>query len=134
MAGTLLVILCMIWVYQLYQQPRERLHDKDAAYVVTAIDLYNAFETNETVATNKYVDKIIVVSGTVKEVIETQDHVTVKLETGSDAAFINADIDKRNLDQEIIIGNSVSIKGRCTGFLNDVYLADCIIENKKRIP
>jgi hypothetical protein len=71
LAGTLLLILAAGWMYYLYQQPRINVVGKDADYELTAVELYNEFETNETVATAKYVDKVLFITGTIKEIIKT---------------------------------------------------------------
>lgn len=130
MSGILLLILAAGWLYYLYHQPRVDVTGKDVEYVVTAIDLFDEFEKNDAEATAKYADKILIVSGTVKEFIGSGEHLTIKLDTGNDNGDINADLNKMNKEENIVIGNKILLKGRCTGFLSDVYLADCIIENK----
>ncbi|MBA2329544.1 MAG: hypothetical protein H0V91_07990 [Flavisolibacter sp.] len=129
LAGTLLLVMTAGWLYYLYQQPRKNVVGQDAEYELTAVELYNAFEKNEAGATAKYVDKILVVTGTIKEISETAEHLIIKLIAGNDNGGINAELDKENKNEKMFSGNIIKIKGRCTGFLSDVYLVDCIIEN-----
>jgi hypothetical protein len=129
LAGTLLLILAAIWLYNQYKQPRENVVGKDADYLLTAVELYNEFENDEAGATAKYSDKILVVSGTIKEILESGEQLTIKLNAGNENGDINADFENESKNERMSTGNSIKIKGRCTGFLSDVYLVDCIIEN-----
>ena len=65
----------------------------------------------------------------IEEILESDEQLTIKLNAGNENGDINADFEKQNKNEKMFTGNSIEIKGRCTGILSDVYLVDCIIEN-----
>jgi len=118
---------------------------------ITAKALNTAFSENETASNKKYNDKIISVTGIVKEVLKDEKNTTITLdaEDGMNAVncsfFSCSESDKKTFgkncdlaDQEnekaasLKIGQSVTIKGKCTGYLmlSGVVLNLCCFDNK----
>jgi len=122
-----------------------------AEITITAKALNTAFSENETASNKKYNDKIISVSGNVKEILKDSKNITITLDaedgmnTVSCSFFSCSESDKKifgkNCDlavQEnekaasLKIGQSVKIKGKCTGYLmlSGVVLNLCCFDKK----
>lgn len=100
-----------------------------ADYTVTATLLYNAFETQEEEANLKYLDKILLVKGKVEKVEVDKEYSSIILKADNAlAGGINCSFNHKI--EGVSKGDVVSIKGRCQGYLMDVVLTNCNIENE----
>lgn len=126
LAGLLVCLLAGGWAYYNYNKPRAGVTSVAAAHTLGAEQLYDEFATNEATATEKYVGKAIAVTGVVSSVQQSADGATtVLLKAGDAMGGISCSMAaKENRPAE---GSTVTIKGRCTGFLMDVNLVDAII-------
>ena len=85
------------------------------------------FVWNEEAANKKYISKVIEVTGVVTDVQSADNTVMVLLSSGDEAGGINCSFLK-NLKKPIPkTGESIKVKGRCTGFLMDVALVDAVL-------
>jgi len=127
------ILLCLIagaaWGYYLYQKPRASLTDIKAAYTISASELYNAFEQNEQQANQKYLGKVLAVTGTVDGVQTTDSTASIQLASGNDMGGINCSLAKsaNQKNRMPVKGQTIQLKGRCTGYLMDVNLTDVVI-------
>jgi len=125
-----IVMLCVAaYAFYLYNKPHTSVADVAPAITIGAPELYAAFEQNEANANKQFIDKVILVKGTVSDVSRTDSTLTVLLESNNIAGGISCNILAKNTRADRIKkGEAVSIKGRCTGYLADVMLADCAID------
>ena len=125
LTGLFVCLLAAAWLYYNYQKPRAGVAAKEAAYTITATELYNAFATNEAAANEKYNGKIITVNGIVTDVTKSEDALLVILK-GSESGGVSCSFtnNKHTIPRT---GSEVTIKGRCTGFLMDVNLVDAVL-------
>jgi hypothetical protein len=126
--GILLLCLAAWGVYSVYK-PHRNVSDDEAVAILSATDLFRDFQNDEATANKKWIGKVIEVSGTISMVNETENYVSIGLKTGADGG-VNCSILKKDLSPDIKFnpGNVITIKGKCTGFLMDVNLVDCIIK------
>lgn len=104
------------------------LENKKPDVVITADDLFNAFETDENEARLKFEDRIIQVSGEVLRIHENEDGFVIVLKAeNSFTGGVNCSFS--NIPEGVKAGQSVTIKGLCQGFLMDVVLNNCVIVN-----
>jgi hypothetical protein len=97
-------------------------------YVITASGLQKEFEDNESDATEKYVNKIIEVSGMIEKVNSGEgDVLSLSLMTGSDLSSVICTFSSQTDPAKIATGNEITIRGECSGFLMDVLLNNCVI-------
>jgi len=90
---------------------------------VQATTLFNEYSTNEKTANAKYIDKIVEVSGTVSSISKNSEGKTVVLLKTDDLMFgVNCTMEENT---ELKEGETVSLKGICTGYLTDVVLIRC---------
>ena len=127
---TALIILALAagsygW-YQ-YQKAPPDIRKEKAGVQITAVELLKEFQQNETAASTKYVDKVLVVTGTVTDVqTDTSGQATVFLQTNDLLSAVTCSFYKDDEGvKKINTGSTVSIKGVCTGMLTDVVLNKC---------
>lgn len=100
-----------------------------ADYTIAATMIYNAFETQETEANKKYLDKILIVEGRVEKVEIDKEYSSIILKADSAlGGGINCSFNHQV--EGVSKGDVISIKGRCQGYLMDVVLTNCNIENE----
>jgi hypothetical protein len=125
-----ILMLCVAaYAFYLYNKPHTSVEAITPAVTINATDLYEAFAQNEMAANKEYVDKVVLVKGKVSEVSHTDSTLTILLESNSIAGGVSCNILAKNTTAASIKnGQPISIKGRCSGYLADVMLADCVIE------
>jgi len=91
--------------------------DRKAEFTVKAIDFIREFANNDSAANRKYADKIITVNGTVSEIEAADTTVNIKfIDTASSAYAIFAFQEQHLAEAKSVkVGDSVSIKGSCSG-------------------
>ena len=124
-----IILFGLISIYMILKPGKNLLNTKPD-YSLTAIELLNEYLTNEEAANTKFLGKVIMVSGTIREInLEDSIYTTIILETNDIFFGVNCVlIDKYATKQkEILIGSEVTIKGECSGILIDVVLNNCIL-------
>ena len=123
----LLVVLGICRVFRSHQN----VAGEDAVASLSASELYHEFQTDENAANKKWVGKVIEVSGVVSSVNESGGYISVNLRAVTEGG-INCSVLKKDLnpDETFKNGDSLTIKGKCTGYLMDVNLVDCVITKK----
>ena len=124
----LLCILCIaagaLIAYRMYNKPH-RSAATETAVVLTAVQLAGEYEKDEAASNKKYLGNAVQVNGTVSEVSVNQQNKPVILLTGSDMSGVQCTLQENVTG--IKKGDSISIKGFCTGYLTDVIIDRCII-------
>ena len=117
-----------VWYFVFYR-PTHHVRDiaGESAIVVSAKDIVKEFQTNESQANAKYLNKVAEITGEVVEAKKDQTGkptVTIK----SDDAFSNVFVTLRGDKQlEVKGGSTITIRGVVTGFLSDVVVNDGIV-------
>ncbi len=124
----IVVIFLVAWGIYKVSLPHRNAAGEQSIATISAIDLYGEFQHSENTADKKWVGKVINVSGIISSVTESGNYVSINLQAASDGG-VNCSILKKDLDTDDKFkkGDSVNIKGKCTGFLMDVNLVDCVI-------
>jgi hypothetical protein len=102
---------------------------------VTVDELLTSFLKNKTIATEQYLNKIIQVRGKVSNVWLLKDNQTMITLKGTRYNSIHCVLNPEKLFgviDSIEINKEVLIKGKCIGFLNDVYLENCTVFNSSK--
>lgn len=132
---TLLILLALLGLMALilglymYNKPLEDLGSATVAESLEATALYQAFEADEATANQRFLGKIVQVSGTVLDIGRTDPQsVSITLEAGGLLGGVLCIIDPAHADitSKWSPGMQVSLKGECTGMLNDVQLTRCV--------
>lgn len=115
-----------ILAYYEFNRGVQTLVDLNADYEMTADELYSAFETNEKEALKKYEGKVIQLSGKIVELNKSEKSNNLTLEAeGAMMGGVNCTF--RELDDDLKLGDSIRLKGRCQGFLMNVVLNNCVL-------
>ena len=119
------LIVSAIFVYNLYTR-EHRMIEQEHYTSINAEQLFLAFEENETQANTKFLNQVIEVTGVVSEILTNQENNTVVVLKSNDQLFgISC-----TLEQHAVMlseGDSIILKGICTGYLSDVVLINCVI-------
>ncbi|MCB0616313.1 MAG: hypothetical protein KDC75_23500, partial [Phaeodactylibacter sp.] len=83
--GLLLALLGVGVGYFMYNKPHQNMEKAEADMTLESTALFSAFEANEAEANEKYLDKVIKISGTVKEVnTDEEGNISLTLESGNE--------------------------------------------------
>ena len=116
--------------FYFWNKPVASLEKAKADVTITAVELMDDYESDESQANTLYLGKIVEVTGTVKGVSGTGERTEVVLGTNSILGDISCNFDHAALaatDGEQYIERDVKIKGECSGYLGDVILERCVI-------
>lgn len=123
------LLLGLAAAYYVYNKPHQNIENAHADLQVSASELFAEFEADETQANQKYLEKIVQVEGEIKD-ISTNDHgqVSLTLKSNSDMFGVICEMDDltEHKRTEFSVGETVSLKGICTGMLMDVVLVRCV--------
>lgn len=120
-------ILIALYMYNMQHKDLQKIKPD---FVITAADLQKAFEDNDTLATSKYVNKIMEITGIIESVNIGKDNIlSVIIKTGSDFSSVICTFPLTADTTKFIVGDQVTIKGECSGFLMDVLLNNCVLIN-----
>jgi RecJ-like exonuclease len=122
----LLLLLAFAWAYHLYVKPHQSAAGETADFTVDADSLYSQYQSNEHAADAKYLGKVIEVCGKLSD-IQHSGKAEVWILSQQGGGGINCQLFAGvKADPEPKPGDIVTIKGRCTGYLMDVNLVDCV--------
>jgi len=127
--GILLLLLAAAgYAWHLYDKPHQSAAGEDAAVTISADSLYHQYQADEHSADQKYMGKVVEVKGKLVEVQHSGNAEIWILSTQPGGGGINCQLFPGSVqaDQEPKVGDAITIKGRCTGFLMDVNMADCV--------
>jgi hypothetical protein len=126
----LAAITCFfVWLFIFYLPTRKKdLTKETASLTVSSTQLVQDFQEDETAANKKYNDKIIDINGRIAEI--QQDsllNITLLSADIMSAVYCTSSIQNTiNLHA----GDSITIRGICTGYLSDVKIKEAVIIKK----
>ena len=106
------------------------IHSAPTELTINASSLYADFETDETAANGTYAGKVMEVSGSLSAITKDDDgHYSLSLSADSPMGQIvcNLSPGEPKPPTETAIGQSITLKGVCTGYLFDVVLDNATI-------
>ena len=131
--GIVLLCLVVLGIYTIYK-PHHNVKGDQAVATISAKVLYNEFLHSEIAASKKWVGKVVEVTGIISAVGEGDSYFSINLE-GAPEGGVNCSFLKKDLPPGLKPnkGDSITIKGKCTGFLMDVNLVDCVVNNNNPV-
>lgn len=89
----------------------------ESAFTVSAEDLINAYQTNDSLANATYREQIITVQGKVTEVEAADTTVNIKFTDPVTGSYLIFDFQSQHVADAKVVqaGDSVAIKGSCSG-------------------
>lgn len=114
----------------LFYAPEKNLQRETADLQISATELFTQYEANEAAGNQKYIDRIIDVTGEVAEITTDEEGSPVVILREADAfsgVLCTLKDSERSAVNELTIGEQVTIRGFCTGMLMDVVLNKCVV-------
>ncbi len=122
-----LIGAAIFFIYTKWNKAPESIENVDAVQL-TATDLFHAFAENEQQATKTYNGKVLEITGIVSSTATNQEGKTIVQLQSHDPLFgINCTMEKEEMIKE---GETVTLKGICSGFTTDVILIRCYLLKK----
>ncbi len=123
--AVLLFVITILIALSLYFKKHSDLSSAKPDYVITATALQSEFEENENAASEKYINKILEVTGTISSVTQADSsNINISLKTGSDISSVICTFASTDMSK-FKTGDEVTIRGECSGVLMDVLLNNC---------
>jgi hypothetical protein len=122
--GLLIMITSGVFIYQEVFKEASSLDEVKADMLVEAVILAEDYETDEARGNEKYLGKILQVSGEISE-IEGGAPLTVVLK-GTGMTQIRAELHTIP-DQLPVVSDIIEVRGSCSGLLLDVVLHNAVI-------
>lgn len=121
----IVLFILFLLVYLIWNRPARDIEQETPAVKIEADSLYKVYSSNEKYANKIYLDKALLVSGIVGAISKNADGKTVFFLQTSDPMFgVNCTMEE---SVKINQGDSVQVKGICTGFTTDVILIRCYL-------
>ena len=132
-AGLVLVVIALGIYWYVATEKFSDTKGRKAAFTVNAVDFIREFEKSDSAANIKYTDKIITVNGIVSEIEAADTTINIKfIDTSSGAYSIFAFQEQHLAEAKTLkVGDSVSIKGSCSGGLFSEILGSEFITFKR---
>ena len=111
-----------------YSSQHRRQVQSEIGIVITSDSLVAKYQADEKLANSLYLNKAVVVTGVLLSIDKNQEGKTT-LVIGRSDSFSNVSvtmISTAPITQKV--GESVTIKGLCTGALSDVVITDGVVE------
>ena len=120
-------------IYYVFNMPRRNLVNEKPVYLLSAKQLISDFRNDETIATKKYLDQAITVSGEIKSIRNLDNHSLVfSLEDAMEGVSCTVDsADVLIYSSKLVhlkTGSKGTFKGRCSGMLMDIQVINCVPE------
>ncbi len=116
-----------IW-FMLFYKPTHFKRDvaDEKGINITAVTLVKTYQANEQSANTAFLDKPLQITGEISVIkLDQTGQTTITLK--SDDAFAGVFCTLKSKESTLKIGQQITIKAICTGFLSDVVLKDGII-------
>lgn len=125
---SLVSVAAYIWFF-VYNKTHTDMSRAEPQVVISAEDLYVAYNEDERGSTLAYNGKILEVTGTISAIKEIDGLVNIYLATSDMMAEISAELDPEHPfdSADYNIGDEVTLRGECAGYNLDVVLNRCYI-------
>ena len=126
-----LVLAAVGWGWHLYDKPHRSAAGISPDLTITADSLYHQYQLDERSADQRFMGKVLKVSGHLAEIQRSgRAEIWILAAQAGSPGGINCQLFSGTaIEHEPKPGDAVIIKGRCTGFLMDVNLTDCVPDN-----
>lgn len=121
----ILILVVAITAYMLWNKPHRNIAiEKGVAIEATQLSM--EYENNQDNANHKYLDKVLEVTGVIKDISTNQDGNTVIV---LDDIFSGVQCTMKDSSNAFAIDEVVTVRGICTGYTIGVLMSECILSN-----
>lgn len=125
----ILVSLGIAYGWKEYNRKLKSTFDINSFASTTSSSLVKEFEADETKANKKYNDQVVSVKGIIQSIELTDSTQRIILNGQTGGVIGELEKSERKKAVQLKVGDSLILKGVCTGFLMDVILVRTIILN-----
>ena len=127
----IIVIIGLFFLLNQYNKPSVDVANLEADLVINVDEILMDFQKDEEKANLKYTNNIIEVHGEISEISTVDGNATITLKDNEFDANVICNVQPMENKEALQLkkGDQVSLKGICTGYLLDVILVKCVIEN-----
>lgn len=111
-----------IYGYYMFNKKNESISSMKTEIKTSASQLLTDFESDEPVANEKYLDKVVEVTGQVSKVESKEASTSVYLDTGNPLSSVICQLEDPSQNVTYKNDEDITVKGICTGYLMDVVL------------
>jgi DNA/RNA endonuclease YhcR with UshA esterase domain len=117
--------------YKMYNKPHVDVAEASADINTSANKILEEFSTDETTANAKYLEKIVAVKGEISEIKIEKEKGIITLKTNDDFGSVLCHLSEKSTHKinTLKVGQTITVKGICTGYLMDVVLVKSEINN-----
>jgi hypothetical protein len=116
----------IIGVFQYYKPHRDLSHARPD-HILSSIDLVNEFIEDEEGANHLYLGKILEVSGVITSIHFEEEDTHIALQSNDPLSEVIAEFQSGELLKFLEVGQTITVRGTCSGVLSDVILNRCVI-------
>jgi hypothetical protein len=99
------------------------------AIVTDVATIMQDYKKNEAEADEKYLEKTIIVTGTIESISHLAGEITITLKEPNAMAGVLCYFPINVIDASYIkVGSEITVKGKCQGYFIDVLLTDCVLQ------
>lgn len=128
-AVILIFFLGLLYSLYLYNKPFRNVEKSKADIEISLKELIEEYKQDEVSANSKYLDKLIQIEGIITDIsINNGNSVLTVSESKNNPSIICNMSPNYNVNAlKLKIGDKVSVKGICTGYLLDIILINCVL-------
>ena len=129
----LIIAVSAFFAYKEYNRKQKDVAELSAAFTLSSDEIIKAFLTDEKAANLKYLDKVISIKGILKSNNKEEEGTyTVVLGDSTSMSSVRCTMDSIHNGEAALLktGESISVKGVCTGFNADEMLGSDVILNR----
>lgn len=126
----LFVVIGYFYMLPIFKSSEKNLQNELAELTISSNDLISAFVVNEEKSNRLYTDKVLEVTGFIKEISFLNNRRTLILNSNAKNFGVICDIHPNQEEKLKLLkkNQKIRVKGICKGFLKDVILLNCVIE------
>ena len=129
-AAFFITVMAGLYGYGEYSRSLPDTHHLEPAFRLEASTFTKQFESDESKANAKYADKTISVHGVAHTIQTTDTTATVFLNDGHSGISVICQFGRESNNEvnNLKKGEPVTIKGICSGYLMDVVMVRCVLD------
>jgi hypothetical protein len=123
-----IIIVGIATLCYVFRGAENSVKNEKAVYSLTSDQLFTAFDENEATANDKFLGKVIEVTGMVTGIEKTdKGQLILLLSCNSPMGGIRCtfETNQDNVSKKVTTGSSHMVKGKCSGMLMEVVLDNC---------
>ncbi len=122
-------IIAIALSFYMYNKPHINIQKTEAAYRLSAQELIGEFKNDELEANTKFSDQLLMVEGQIHEISTLKGNKVLALKPANSASSVICHMLPEESEKVLQLkeGQTITIKGMCTGYLLDVIMVRCML-------